>query len=116
MRSFWLKAAILIWVIFTIIAPPGLPSCWMEREPCEVHPHFNQKQAETPHSHFYLIDLSLGLASQPYPFLSAASILLIALLAASGAKARRDMILPFFTGHRWLAAPEPPPPKAFLFI
>jgi len=86
----------------------------MEREPCEIHPHFSRQQAETPHSHFYLIDLSQGLASQPYPFLSASSTVLIALLATSGAKAWRKISLPFFTGPHWQAAPEPPPPKTFL--
>jgi len=115
MRSSLPQPVILMWVMLTTFAPPGLPSCWIERVPCEIHTHFNEHQAQSPHSHFYLIDLSLGLASQPYPFLSVSATIFISLLAASGAKVRRGIILHFFSNLRWKAAPEPPPPKTFLF-
>ena len=111
-KPLFIRIVLLIWAVYTMAAPPGLPACWLEKEPCEFHTHFIQEQAETPHSHFYLYDLTLGMASQPYPFVFLASSMLLLLLSLSGAKFRqlRGSSTPLPAG--WESTPEPPPPKA----
>jgi len=115
MRPLFLRLALLLWAIYTTLTPPGLPACWLEKVPCEIHVHFSVDQAETPHTHFYLFDLAMGMGSQPYPFLAFTCTLLIALLAASGPKLWRKNNSPDFGKYGWNPVPEPPPPKAVLF-
>ena len=110
------RLGILLWAIYTIVAPPGLPACWLEAVPCEFHVHFGQEHADPPHSHAYLYDLSQGQASQPYPFPAFDTMMLLLLLALSSAVAwllkRSDDI--HIIG--WAISPDPPPPKYFITI
>ena len=110
-KPLFIKVILILWAAYTMAAPPGLPACWLEKEPCEFHTHFSQEHAETPHSHFYLYDLTLGMASQPYPFVFLASSILLLLLALSGAKLRQQRRTSRLAPAGWELAPEPPPPK-----
>jgi hypothetical protein len=97
-----------------MFAPPGLPACWLEKEPCEFHTHFSQEQAETPHTHYYLIDLTLGTSTQPVPFVNFESGLLVLLLSLSGLKLWHKETAEALRRSGWAFTPEPPPPKLFL--
>jgi hypothetical protein len=112
MRPFLIRLALLLWAIYTTLTPPGLPACWLEKVPCEFHTHFSEEQAETPHTHFYLFDLAMGMGSQPYPFLAYSCTVMVALLAMSGPKLWRRNKSPAFGKLGWNAIPEPPPPKS----
>jgi hypothetical protein len=97
-----------------MVAPPGLPACWLEKEPCEFHTHFSQEQAETPHTHYYLIDLTLGTAAQPVPFVHFESELLVVFLSLSGVKFWQKKDSQSLRRISWAYAPEPPPPRLTL--
>jgi hypothetical protein len=104
------RLLIVAWALYTALAQPGLPACWLERIPCESHPHFSPEQAGHPHSHLYLLDLvgssvAPGLAALITPL----SLLIEIFLAG-------QLLLIFETssprlGHLWKALPEPPPPR-----
>jgi hypothetical protein len=106
-----LRPAILLWAIYTMFAQPGLPACWLEAVPCQFHVHFGHGHAELPHSHAYLYDLAQGQASQPNPFPAFDSMLLVLLLALSGASARLIKRSDQSGIASWIFAPDPPPPK-----
>jgi len=110
-RLFFLRLALVLWAVYTMFAPPGLPACWMEKEPCEFHTHFSQEQAETPHTHYYLIDLTLGTAAQPQPFVHLKTALLLLFLSLSGVKFWRAMHRSALLRRDWTIIPELPPPK-----
>ncbi len=100
---------ILAWAGYTALAQPGVPACWLEAHPCEVHIHFSQHQAETPHSHGYLLDLAgaqgaPGLANPVTPI-----GLLIGLLFSS--QVLRELAFPSLAAFLWKSPPEPPPPR-----
>jgi hypothetical protein len=99
----------------TMIAPPGIPACWLESEPCEVHVHFSHEQAETPHTHYFLIDLTLATASQPYPFPTFESLLFVLLLALSGLLSWQKRNSDPFNRKGWNFPPAAPPPKPLHF-
>jgi len=111
MRPFTLRLALALWAFYTMLAPPGLPACWLEKEPCEYHTHFSQQEAETPHSHYYLIDLALATAAQPAPVVHFESSLLVVLLSLSGVKLWQKKTSQTLRLAGWALVPEPPPPK-----
>jgi len=111
MRPFIVRLALALWAIFTIFAPPGLPACWLEKVPCEFHTHFSEEQAETPHTHYYLIDLTEGTAVQPQPLVHLDAALLVIALSMSGAKIWQKNSRFAFERCEWALIPEPPPPR-----
>ena len=111
MRPFIVRLALAVWALFTIFAPPGLPACWLEKVPCEFHTHFSEEQAETPHSHYYLIDLTEGTAAQPQSLVPVEAALLVIALSISGAKIRQKNHRSAFARCEWALIPEPPPPR-----
>jgi hypothetical protein len=111
MRPFVLRLALVLWAVCTMFAPPGLPACWLEQQPCEFHVHFSQEQAETPHTHFYLIDLAQGMAAQPLPFVHLETAWLLLLLSLSGVKLWWKNNRSSFSRCDWALIPEPPPPR-----
>jgi hypothetical protein len=110
-RPLFLRIALILWAVYIIAAPPGLPVCWLERVPCEFHTHFGPHDEAVPHTHFYLLELTLGMASQPYPFVFLTSSILVLLLSMSGVKIRRTGRPAALQPGGWEAVPEPPPPK-----
>ncbi len=105
-----LRTLLLALAFYTMFAQPGLPACWLEKEPCKVHPHFSEAQAESPHSHTYLVDQALGQSTAaPNRTLPAAA--LVWLLLMMGLLPVRKEQAASFSAARWLALPEPPPPK-----
>jgi len=109
-----IRLAILLWAFYTMFAQPGLPACWLEQQPCEYHVHFGGHQAQFPHTHFYLIDLSLGVAAQPAPLAQVSSTLLVLFLSLSGVKLWQRKNAAMLNGSGWMMDPEPPPPKLSL--
>jgi hypothetical protein len=105
------RVPVLLWAIYLMFAQPGLPACWLEAVPCEFHVHFSAEQAETPHSHNYLLDQALGqTAARPLDSqMPAASLLfLLAMAGLLGWNSRPAARLP---GDDWPGLLEPPPPK-----
>ncbi len=97
----------VFWAIYTIFAQPGLPSCWLERKACEVHPH-PDGHPERPHSHQYLFDdmeaAGLALPQQVIP-----ASLLLRLLQHSAIS--WNLHQPTFTKLGWVVVFDPPPPR-----
>jgi hypothetical protein len=104
-----IRVLLILWAGYTALAQPGLPACWLEREACEVHPHFGPYQATHPHSHDYLLDQAKASAAQGLPHLLAPLSLLIEILFLSRLL-RPATSLPV-AGQGWTSAPEPPPPR-----
>jgi len=52
------SALFIFLAILTALAPPGLCPCWLNPEVKTVHPHLSEKQAESEHSHDYLLQIS----------------------------------------------------------
>ncbi len=113
-RAFF-RLSLLVWAGIIIIAPPGIPACWLESEPCAIHVHFSQEQAETPHTHYYLIDLTLATAAEPYPFPIFETFFLILMLSLSGLLSWQNRNSDSTNGKGWYFSPESPPPKSPLF-
>ncbi len=103
------RGFILFLACYTTLAQPGMPPCWLEKHACESHPHFSQHQAETPHSHEYLFDLSQAQAAQDLSLVLAPVSLLIA--ALFGTRILRKMCLPILDGFFWIYSFDPPPPR-----
>jgi hypothetical protein len=104
------RGLILAWAGYTALAQPGIPACWMEASACEAHVHFNHHQAETPHSHDYLVDLASG---QGVPGVAALLIPVNLLLdLIFGGLVLRAMLAPVLVIFVWNDHPEPPPPHA----
>jgi hypothetical protein len=93
------------------LAGPGVPACWLEPRPCELHLHFGSEHAGSPHSHDYLFDLTRAQAVSGLPVLLIPVSLLLALLFQT-ALFRGLAGLPLFHLQRALS-PEPPPPRMF---
>ena len=110
-RRLFIRLALAVWALCTMFAPPGLPGCWLEKQPCEFHVHFSQEQAETPHTHYYLIDLTLGTAGQPQPFVHLETALLLLCLSLSGLKLWRSVSRSALSRRDWTMVPELPPPR-----
>jgi hypothetical protein len=111
LRSGLVRFAILLWAVYTMFAQPGLPACWLEQQPCEYHVHFGGHQAQMPHTHFYLIDLSQGMAAQPAPLVQVSSTLLVLFLSLSGVKLWQRKHATTLNASGWMTRPESPPPK-----
>jgi hypothetical protein len=97
------------WIVYTALAQPGLPACWLEEQACQVHQHFSQSLSETPHTHEYLSDLVKGTSAQGLPVLVLAISLLIARWFTS--LLFRGSVSPSPGNRLWLFPPEPPPPR-----
>jgi hypothetical protein len=97
----------LLWALYTVFAPPGLPSCWLERSACEVHPH-PDGHPERAHSHEYLLDdmQAVG-AALPARLIPAG--LLIQLL--QHVTVTVDLDGPGFSPRTWEPLFDPPPPR-----
>jgi hypothetical protein len=111
LRPGFIRLAILLWAVYTMFAQPGLPAFWLDQQPCEYHVHFGGHQAQLPHTHFYLIDLSQGMAAQPAPLAQVSSTLLVLFLALSGVMLWQRQYAVGLHGSGWMTTPEPPPPK-----
>ncbi len=97
----------VFWAIYTIFAQPGLPSCWLERKACEVHPH-PDGHPERPHSHEYLFtDMQAAGAAIPQQLIPAN--LLLRLLQSIAISIHLHQ--PTFSEQAWIALAEPPPPR-----
>ena len=104
------RAAIVFLAIYTMFAQPGLPACWLEAEPCEFHMHLSKEQAESPHSHTYLIDQIQGVASAALSIMTpAATLIYLMQLSGMGLLNRPYQQAP--TAGGWLAVIDPPPPR-----
>jgi hypothetical protein len=100
----WLTA---LWAIYTIFAPPGLPSCWLERKPCEAHPH-PDGHPERSHPHFYLVD-DMQAAGTALPQQVTPAGLLLRLLQHISISTYLHR--PASSSQPWLALADPPPPR-----
>jgi hypothetical protein len=99
---------------YTMLAQPGIPSCWLEKRTCEAHPHFNKHHAETPHSHDYLFELVQSLDA---PDLSSILIPVSLLIAALfSIKIFRDLASSVLIGMVWFFSIDPPPPRRLLSL
>ena len=94
------------------LAQPGLPSCWLEAQACESHPHFGPHHAASPHTHDYLFDLTLTSAAQGLPiFLIPLSLLIEILLLSLLLRGTANSAV---FEQAWFSPLEPPPPRALL--
>jgi hypothetical protein len=110
-RRVIIRFFLFTWAFYTAFAQPGLPACWLEAKACQVHVHFSQEQAETPHDHGYLVGLASGMAAAAVPQVMIPAGLLVALLAVAGAVLLKKLNESTDRELRWLYVPEPPPPK-----
>jgi hypothetical protein len=112
MLVFWrnlFRASIFLWIGYIALAQPGIPACWLEAHACEIHIHFSKHQAETPHSHDYLLDLAKAQGAPALPTLLIPASLLIALLSCS--RVFRQVVFPVTEKYFWKALPDLPPPR-----
>jgi hypothetical protein len=100
---------ILFWAGYTALAQPGVPPCWLEKQPCQVHIHFSKAQESHPHTHEYLFDLTRATGAQALATVLLPAGLLIELLMASFIF--RKLHRPLLVKHSWAALPVPPPPR-----
>lgn len=104
---------ILFWAGWLVLTQPGLPSCWLELDPCEVHVHFGDEHAGKPHSHGYLFDMSKAQTAAGLPVhVIPASLLLALLFSTSIFRGLGEQ--PLNKLQRFLL-PEPHPPRTPLF-
>jgi hypothetical protein len=76
---------------------------------CEVHPHLNQRHADTSHTHDYLYDASFASGIQVAPVLLIPLSVLIAGLFF--VNIWRGIVFQHRWGIRWKKTPETPPPR-----
>jgi hypothetical protein len=106
-----IRLVLMALAFYTMFAQPGLPACWMEQQPCKFHPHFSDAQAESPHDHNFLFDQVLGQAAPASLSLLLPAAALLWMLMMMGLLPFRKESPDYFSVARWLALPEPPPPK-----
>jgi hypothetical protein len=95
-------------ICYTALAQPGIPACWLEAHPCQIHIHFSHEQAAHPHSHDYLFDMAKA-DSPALPVLLIPISLLIELLFLI--QIFQNTGIPTFNMRGWILLPEPPPPR-----
>lgn len=103
------RSTVLFLILYTALAQPGLPACWLMAHACEVHVHFSQEQASHPHTHEYLFDLAAGQGTQASTVQLAPALVLIKLLFSVAVW--REACQPTTPGRQWMGALEPPPPR-----
>jgi hypothetical protein len=106
------RVLLLFLACYTVFAQPDLPACWLMEQACSVHPHFSQDLAGIPHSHDYLLDLSI---SSGVPAVAIALIPLAMLIAAvlNGALFL-ELTRQLLCGTAWDLDPKFPPPRRSL--
>lgn len=99
---------------FTMVAQPGLCSCWLLEDVATNHPH-PDGHPERPHSHDYLFEMFVsGLVAPPPQTLIPAG-LLVAHLASQGLH-RPAATLSRAPAIGWQPAIEPPPPRGVALL
>jgi hypothetical protein len=93
--------------VYTFFAPAGLPSCWLEKKACEIHPHPGG-HAELPHSHEYLFE-DMQADGVAIPEQAIPTGLLLRFLQQVSISWR--LYQPEYSSMVWSALFEPPPPK-----
>jgi hypothetical protein len=115
MLVFWrnlFRTSIFLWIGYIALTQPGLPACWLEAHACEIHVHFSVHQAEIPHSHDYLLDLTKAQGASVLPSLLIPAGFLIALLF--GSRIFRQVVFPLIENFFWNTLPDLPPPRLAL--
>lgn len=101
---------LLLLVVVTALAPPGLPACWLELEPCTLHPH-PAHHPDVPHSHEYLLEDVQAVPAAAVPSVVIPAYLLIALLGQSSVWFKDRRVITLCSG--WKCLVDPPPPRLF---
>jgi hypothetical protein len=113
LRQIAFRLVIIIMAGYTALAQPGIPACWIEVNPCEIHPHFSRQHLENPHSHEYLYDLAKTNVVQVLPIILIPLSLLIEILSGT-------LLLPIAANSlesqlKWISLLKPPPPRVLPF-
>jgi hypothetical protein len=105
--SLFLRLLGTFWLFYLILAQPGLPACWLEKNACEAHPHPGG-HAAVPHTHEYLFE-DVQTASPALPVRLIPARLLLEFLAQAGLW--WQVSLEDTRSGGWFTLLDPPPPR-----
>ena len=101
-------ALLIALAMSTSVAPVGLCACWLNPDLETVHPHLF-RQADKPHSHDYLYQISSATMADALPVAVILAAVLVALLGLTDLWWVVEH--PTIDNPFWQALPPHPPPR-----